>query len=803
MAAWETPKDLAEQCREILGWDTDLALFPVRHHSPAGARHIEAWLKKYKPDVILIEGPAPWNDKRMEILGDPEHEAPFALIATTRDAKSGEVRTRSYYPMCDYSPELVAIRTARELGAECQFIDLVVRHMAEVDESEGAEEEVEEELGAAEDGPMARSRFTAELVAKSGCRDFDEVWEAYFEQAGWDQKPEDWAVGVTAYALLSRAGYSEAELAAEGTLAREHLMAWHMAEATKGKKKRRVAVVTGAFHTVALRETEPKKVKDAEGIEVFLAPYTFPRLDALLGYASGMSGPQFYQHVWDARKNKAKESPFAIATRQILVEAARLGRQDGEVVGTADAISALAFARDLASLRDRPHIGRAEVIEAAATCLVKGDVTLVGQRMLRALAETMRGKRVGKLGKSAGESALVLDFRRRCDELRIPIEHGRPDKKALTIFASDLDHKRSRFFHQVAFLFEESESPSFCEKTRGPDLETGEDMHLTIEHWDVQYVPEVDARLIELAHLGASVEDVATALLVKRWLAADGKSGELARLLLKGLVMGLHAPAGRLVGKLAAAFFADDDVLSLLEAGQILRTVLRARERLEAEWVKGLPALAQQAFVQGTLRLERLAGLSPDSMGRAVDLLGGLLDVTLTDAALAPSREMTLRHAQAARELARGKAPAILGALDGFLLQLGALDVPAMAVTFRTLARGTTRTDGVGAYLEGILAIARQALLGEEGLLTALIEHIRDGEWDDFVASLPSLRRAFTRLTPRETEAVAERAAKILGVPVGDALQMLGAPPEVVARLAEWEKSLVAGERAWAGGTES
>ena len=167
-----------------------------------------------------------------------------------------------------------------------------------------------------------------------------------------------------------------------------------------------MVVVTGAFHTVALRDAVAGDL-EAEGAEVFLAPYTFPRLDALLGYASGMSGPQFYQWVWEAR---ATEDPFGAAARRVLVEASRLARADGEVTGTADAIAALAFATRLATLRGRPLVGRAEVIEAAIACFVKGDSGLVGARVKNAIAETMRGKRVGTLGKSAGQSPLVEIF---------------------------------------------------------------------------------------------------------------------------------------------------------------------------------------------------------------------------------------------------------------------------------------------------------------------------------------------------------------------------------------------------------
>ena len=111
-------------------------------------------------------------------------------------------------------------------------------------------------------------------------------------------------------------------------------------------------------------------------------------------------------------------------------------------------------------------------------------------------------------------------------------------------------------------------------------------------------------------------------------------------------------------------------------------------------------------------------------------------------------------------------------------------------------------SNALAATTLGLMAMARQALLGEGGLLEALLEHIRDAEWQDFLATLPALRRAFTRLTPRETDTVAQRAATLLGISAQDAVQLLQAPPEVVARLAEWERQRSAAEATWAGPKE-
>jgi hypothetical protein len=130
---------------DLLGFSTGLALFPIRHHSPTCAHHLAAFLRAYRPSSVLIEGPAGFND-RIGVLADPEHEAPFALVAVVRGPEGEE--GRAYYPFCDYSPELVALRVAREIGAEARFIDLVLGTLP----GELAPEAAEERLGAAEDG---------------------------------------------------------------------------------------------------------------------------------------------------------------------------------------------------------------------------------------------------------------------------------------------------------------------------------------------------------------------------------------------------------------------------------------------------------------------------------------------------------------------------------------------------------------------------------------------------------------------------------------------------------------------------
>ncbi|MDC0742376.1 DUF5682 family protein [Polyangium mundeleinium] len=802
------PKETRAEVAKRLGLSSALAFFPVRHQSPTCAAKLEAFLPSFAPDVILVELPAPFEE-HLEALLDPESRAPFALCAMTEGksprfvARRDEIRaaeaprSRAYYPFCDYSPELVALRYAKASGAEVRFIDRFSPLPEEEadggeDDLPSAERALGERLGQDAGAWFGRSRFTAALCVRAGARDFDELWEALFEQGGWDESPEGWALAVGTYALATRRTFGQEELEADGTLFRERFMAAKIAEAAAQRGKR-VLVVAGALHVVALgsaRETLPelrRAPKDDVEAEVRLVPYTFPRLDALLGYAPGMSGPAFYQHVWEAR---AEADPFAHAATRVLLETIRRARAEGDALGPADAIAALAFARELASLRGRPKIGRAEVIEAATSCFVKGELRVSGRRVIAALGEALRGSRMGKLGPKAGPSPITRDFRETAEALGLLPSAGPPRGIELALATSRKARRCSWFLHRTAWL-----GLGFATQVGGGDAEGFE---AATERWSVAYAPEVDARLLELAAEGASVEEAAARLLAHAAREGEGRAGAIAACVGRGVRMGLEAICLRLAPALRASIHADEDPRSLLEAARKLRRVRAQRARLGLPKAAWLDTLGRAAYEAGTRGLGRLAQTSGARASDVPALLADLGGATLADDGMGPARELVLAKARAAREFARATSPLVLGALDGLLVSLGAGHGSELGAHFEA-ARG--RPEAKGAYLEGLLALSPRALLDEPSLLEALVAHVSSGSFEGFLASLPSLRRALARLGPRELEEISSRAAKVLGLGISETLLVSPLPPEEVARLSAWELRWLEAEAAWAGPT--
>ena len=95
--------------------------FPIRHHSPAVARHLEAALRARKPKVLFLEAPAETAELFAHVV-DKKTKPPVALYTSYRDdanllglagvrspAPDIPFRSGVWYPMLPYSPEYVAM----------------------------------------------------------------------------------------------------------------------------------------------------------------------------------------------------------------------------------------------------------------------------------------------------------------------------------------------------------------------------------------------------------------------------------------------------------------------------------------------------------------------------------------------------------------------------------------------------------------------------------------------------------------------------------------------------------------------
>ncbi|HEY9731531.1 MAG TPA: DUF5682 family protein [Drouetiella sp.] len=110
--------------------------FPVRHHSPTVARHLQEVIQHCKPKMLFIEGPADCGELITHLV-DSSTKPPIALYSSYRDddnvlglngicSASADIPAcfASWYPMLTYSPEYVAMVLAKKMGIAVTFIDL-------------------------------------------------------------------------------------------------------------------------------------------------------------------------------------------------------------------------------------------------------------------------------------------------------------------------------------------------------------------------------------------------------------------------------------------------------------------------------------------------------------------------------------------------------------------------------------------------------------------------------------------------------------------------------------------------------
>lgn len=782
-----------EAARARLFGEHDVYFVPVRHHSPACAFALRALLREVKPAAVLIEGPDDL-ESLLPLLQDAQTKAPVAwLCQSTRqvraddpDSPDDDQKTRpetraAFFPFCDYSPEWIAAREGAALGARIALIDLPWRHKAwrarEEDEEDDGRDRARSLM---EERHFAHSRYLQAMAARLGCSDHHELWDRLFELRPRSALA-DWRAffaDVFGWCAMARHDYEPEVLETELSLPRERHMAAHVRrwrDAVQGP----VVVVTGGFHTPELvaqwREARPQPApRDMAEGGAWLIRYSFERLDALNGYASGMPSPGYYQQVWDALQDEGDEAPFAKVAVELLARFAQRTRaQDqADAVSTALVQAAAAQAMRLAALRGNAGPGRQDLLDAIRSCFIKGAIDDGTRGFTADLAAFLGGSRIGDVPPSAGSPPLIEDARRRARESGVRLDDSTPRVARLDLYRKPSHRVRSRFFHAMAYL-----DAGLAQWLVGPDFLGGSRLNLLIEEWRAAWSPLVEARLIELAADGASVEAVCMAKLQREEaaLADQGRgrsAGAAVMLLLRACLVGLHARLPQLLQMLSTHLDEDASLASVVGCGHRLVTLWRAREPLGVQQHPQLRALLQRVWPAALFLLPDLGtgdeGAEAEAVKQMLSLrelgrLLGRLDVDAGDEA-GSGPDMAPLHAQLERfAIGAGVAPGVAGAAAALLFLDGAWsEVAPESLVRQRFGPGAEPREAVR-FLNGTMAAAPELLLRLPALLAGLDALVRD--WDEaaFIAHLPDLRQAFTRLRPQESADLAARVAALHG----------------------------------------
>ena len=765
--------------------------FPVRHHSPACSFHLEKAAEDYKPDLILIEGPENAGNL-ISVLLHEDTKPPLALYYAYRDRaglvteKKGDYKC--YYPFLDCSPELTALRQAKDKGIPARFIDLSYGEiLIGTASGKGIRREGNKQTYN-DDYLLSRSRYLALLCEKTGLRDFEELWEKYFEIQGLTEATADFVRQMLTYCMLSRKNTPGEELEEDGTILRERYMAEQIAEASKTYKK--ILVVTGGFHSYGLWELlskeqdgtyaftgKPVKLhKEADGQqEVYPMAYSMEAADALNGYASGMQSPGFYQRVWkNLKEQETAAGAYEDAVLHFLASSGRQARRKEEGVSSYDEICAFSMARGLAALRGKREPGLYELKDSARSSFVKGELNLSTDGTLRVLRELVTGTQVGRLCKDAARPPLLSDFEEQCRSFGLKLHSTLEQTVTLEIFKKEKHLRMSRFFYQAEFL-----NCSFAKRKKGADLVKRQDQNRIREIWTYKWSEQVTAALIDASISGGTCEEAARSLLKSRFGESTG-CREAAELLVKGFLMGLSEEQAEMSVHLAEVLAADGDFFSLTKGFSHMLMLMELQDLYQVRDALHLDQVTEQCF-------QKIIQLLP-SMGQVGE-----------ERQQECMESLRLLYQAAGRNNANERKPVLMEALKG-LLGRGSVNPGVEGTVLGLLygyeggfgrqitetARGYIQGSGEmlsksAAFLRGLFFTARDFVFVSGEFLNLIDGLLGRLSGEEFLRLLPELRMAFGYFTPLETDRIAGRAAALHGRKKRDLLTGRRVSPEEFA----------------------
>lgn len=785
---------IPQRLQHALAWQKALAergihFLPIRHHSPACAYATLQALQQLQARHVLIEAPRSFN-RLIADLQHPESQPPLAVLCQTEiieqnvDAVNGETveqkQTRTaYYPFCDYSPEWAALRYAPEINAQVEFIDLAWSSQVE-HELQTFAKQTWQSRSLQQERYLGHSQYLQALAHKLHCRNHDELWDHLFELKS-KKEMNDWQNffhEVLVWCAMSRLDYEDSVLEADASLVREQCMLQSILECYENNKGT-ICVITGGFHTLALIEElakqllseKPKKIKKIKSADqndqAWLIRYSFDRLDALNGYASGMPSPAFYQRCW---QQMIDDSTHEVEQRQtltveLLSDFSRQLREQQILDSSFITVkNATEQAIRLASLREHHLISRFDLIDACQSSFVKGSLDEGQQAFQHLLRQILSGARLGQVVQSTQTPPLLAQVYELAKIHRFKLDETSSKRTKLDVFRNQKHRLRSRFLHLLEFL-----QVGFAKSVSGPDFLGGGRLHLLFEEWDYAWTPHVEAQLIGLSELGSDLNTIAVQKLLQLKetfsQSGQGRSSHLAvQLLIRAALMGLHKQIPILFAEIQQYLPNDPDLDSVIQCGQKLLNLWTGKDFLGFQQQPELKGLLEQVIPSALFLLSQLAKPPEDQQQQILNQVLQLRNLFKQIQRVVEGEADWLTHFY--QTLARlhndwQKLDILAGAVDALRFIDGDL-------TEQNLQQSIQQHFGIGAspehavaYLSGMMQSAPELLLRYPAMAQLLNQLLL--QWDEsaFVTILPDLRQAFTHFKPKETAAFAEKIAQL------------------------------------------
>jgi Family of unknown function (DUF5682) len=769
--------------------------FPVRHHSPTIARHIAQCIRDRKPKIIFIEGPHEAQGM-IEFLVDSKTRPPVAIYSSFRDdtavdptAAAGAPIPRQsvWYPLVSYSPEYVAMSTAKEIGAECVFIDLPHYAIDKRAAVPGQGSPPPHRRGLDEIAPL--STFYQLLAKSAGFRSWNETWDRLFETPRADQTYDAARRDIALFCAAVRATTPPQSLEFDGTLARERFMMKTIRQTLQQRdiKPEEAMVVCGGFHIFLDRnDSQPPPPIPQGTLSVTVAPYSYFRISELSGYGAGNRAPRFYELCYKHHSAGLSQDQVVI---DFVIDCLKEARRRGELYSSADAIAATQQALMLARLRGCRHPVLDDICDALITCCCKGNPKTDAGNLLESIDEVNIGTRLGRVTDRIGRLPIINDFYEQL--ARLDLEELAAREKLLNYTLDKrqpTDAARSAFLHRLIFLGVEVGS---LQRETSPFGQS-----IFKEHWKVRWSPKIEASLIERSLHGDTVEAAATTLLRESLGTSAFEAGPACRRLVQAIDMDLPQLVAQAEQATGHAVDHDDRFHSLADA----LTSLMLLERYAAYRGLGPQRLAEliaRCFDRACFAVPEVASVPPEEWDNVINGLLALAEPVVQRADL----DANLFAAHVDRAAKISTMPFLRGAFLGVLTEMRRMKPDALAAELSGYARGGTEQQVVaGDFLHGVLRVSKTAImLGATSLVAAIDELLKVADHDTFLNMVPRLRAAFETLHERQRDGVALHVAELYGLKENESLRTLSISVAAAHLMAELDGQVATIMKEWLG----
>ncbi|WEX05703.1 DUF5682 family protein [Rhodococcus sp. RCBS9] len=688
--------------------DLRVRVFGIRHHGPGSARSVRQGLEEFSPDVVLIEGPSD-ADPLVMLAASESMEPPIALLAYA----TGEPSKAAFWPFAVFSPEWQALQWAAKNGVQARFCDLPAFNV----------------LAGQGIRTVREGDPLSELAAAAGFDDTERWWDSVIESSS----------GADSFDAITEAMEALRETVPidEETAHREAYMRQVLRKTLKDGAER-VAVVCGAWHAPALvgalgpAAPDARILKGMSKVKTSLTwvPWTHSRLASASGYGAGITSPGWYHHLFTANDK---------TITRWLTKVARVLRDEDLPISSAHVIEAVRLADTLAALRSRPLAGLSEVTEATRSVMCDGNDVLLDLITRRLVV----GEALGAVPEETPTVPLEADLRARSKTLRLRQQAG---AKTLDLdLRRDIDVERSQFLHRLGILEIDWGTPADSEvRSTGTFRET----------WALQWKPEFSVSVIEASLWGTTVVAAATSCVVSKINEPDISLASLIGLLENSLLANLPAALSAVLESVKTVAALDHDVSHLMAALPTLTRTLRYGD-VRGTDVSALVDVADSLLIRICTGLAvAVTGLDDPS----AEEFREHLDKVHSAVMVRDDRDASARWLQAmAGVIDRDDVNGLLvGRLVRLLRDSGSITETAAAQRLsRALSVGSTPTAKAG-WVDGFLGGGGLVLVHDRALLTLIDTWVRQLREQDFIDTLPLLRRTFGAFEAGERRAIGQ-----------------------------------------------